>query len=1105
MVTIMNIKKILSTVVLSAMFAEVFLGVCVLASEGDVVYLSCNGKNSGTGTYENPVNTIEKARNAALEMKSNGSEAVKIRIGSGEYYFYDTLQLTEEDSGISYIADGEVVFHQSVKLNKDKFVNVTDPQVLLRLDSNVRPYVLQYDLSSDNIDLSDADDFYPYLYINNEKTITARYPNGDYLTADNANATKSFNTGIARSNQWKNNPDAIISGSLSTTYFWRNYKITSIAGETVTLENTIRKNAQYYADRILEELDLPGEYYVDRENNILYYYPTESIEEAEITIKGNTMIKAENVSNATLSGITFKNGGGVSVSAIGCSNFDITGCNFYNIQGENVLNISGSNCTISGNYAYNCDDAFIKYEGGNLTTLAPGNIIIENNRISNCGNFGRGNIIRSGNSVFGMLTSCGNIVRNNIIQDCMVFTPIVFGGNNYTIEKNELYNVGRLINDGGAIYFGRSNVQYGNKVVGNYIHDLNKDLSYCGIYSDDGYCGAYVQNNVIARADQAMIINIGMNNKFIDNLFIDTDSGITGGSMMGRETGSSLFTETYTALYSAPYKDAFKKAYPQMLASISRTPFFAPYETYITGNVMIGEKSDDVLLRSRHSHFYSSDYDTDLETLREKGAVTDNYKDYLGNVGTRIDDLTGYAPEVKNSAGEEMNGTPVGNPYYQFNEDMFKDAANQDYTLVQQLGAENSLVGSIDMSDVGVFGEIPGENGQEVAVLYPKNNSVNVNPQNIALSWSTAKNASIYKIKVSQNSDMSNPVIDETVYETYADHYLTKTLSPNTQYYAQVEAQGIGKQDSFTVLSDIISFKTAATEYINVESLKFATQVIDAEYEKINNGDIEYEENAITAINSIYEDAKGIIDAPQTQESVNLAEQEIYDVLIDAEEYKTYLHKPEISQCSASETDKTITISGRYFPKNSLVSVLVTNPQYNIETIAEDLNGIQYASVAQTDTDGNITFSFDTIVNGNDMPGEYTVYLSDENGVLYRDSYTYAHIEIGDIKYYDENMNETEFVSGNNNITMKCNIKNRTDIELKPVIITSYYSTNKLCDTEIDTNNVVAANSTTELTWKPGVQSDVTGADSVRILFWDSLTVMKPLSTVRVIYKTDNN
>ncbi len=1100
-------KKILSVILLTAIAAECIAGIQVYAVESNIVYVSQNGRENAKGSADDPVNSIKQAKDAAVRLKNSGAQSVEIRIKGGSYYFEDTLVLTQEDSGISYIGDGSVSFTQATKLNTDNFKKVTDPNVLTRLKSNVRPYILQYDLKSDNIDLSVNDSFYPYLYINDEAQTTARYPNGYYLVAENANDTNTFDTGMSRTINWKNNPDAIISGSLSTTYFWRNYKITSIAGNNVTLEGTIRKDAQYYADRILEELDVPGEYYVDRDNDILYYYPTGTINDARITTNGCTMIKSENADNVLIKGITFEKSGGMSVEVTNGTNFNIEECDFYDIQGEYVLKITGQDCTVSKNYAYNCDNAFIKYEGGDLDTLSPGNVIIENNRISNCGNFGRGSIIKSGNSIFGMLTSCGNIVRNNIIQDCMVFTPIVFGGNNYTISKNELFNVGRLINDGGAIYFGRSNVQYGNKVIGNYIHDLNMDLSYCGIYSDDGYCGAYVKNNVIARADQAMIINIGMNDRFIDNLFIDTDSGITGGSMMGRDTGSSLFTETYTTLFNASYKDAFRKAYPDMVASLSRSPFFASYDTYITGNVMIGQKENDITLKTRHWHFYNEDIDTDYDILNEKGAITENYGSYIGStyyVGTKVDDLTGYGPSVKDSNGSELNGTPEGNPYYQYNSDLFSDDGNQDYTLTQSIGPEGSEINNIDMSDVGIVsGTLPGESGKEVFGIYPKDNAQNIDPQNIPFTWSTVKNASVYEIKVSQNSDMSNPVIDEVFYETYADSYLIRSLDYGKKYYWTVTAKGIGKQDSFTITSSVSSFETCASDHIDTTSLAYAVEVVDKEYEEIENGEIKYEQNALDAINDVYESAVTVLSNPQTTEEVDQIENEIYDILILAQEYKTNLYKPEISECRVSDTDKAITVYAKHFPKNSLVSILVTNPEYSLDNAYadSDLISIQYASIEECDSEGNITFTFDTIVRGSDMPGEYRVYISDESGVIYSASYIYAHIQVGAIKYYDENLNEIGSIKDAGRVIMECTINNRTNKELDPVIVTSYYNKNKLCKAEVSEAGNIPANSAVTLRWE--TDSIAADADEAKVFFMDSFVTMKPYTTARVIYEKE--
>jgi hypothetical protein len=69
----------------------------------------------------------------------------------------------------------------------------------------------------------------------------------------------------------------------------------------------------------------------------------------------------------------------------------------------------------------------------------------------------------------------------------------------------------------------------------------------------------------------------------------------------------------------------------------------------------------------------------------------------------------------------------------------------------------------------------------------PANNAAGVSNRAV-LSWTAAKNAFFYKLEVSANSDMSNPIIvrDRMIYNKYTTE--PNLLNPNTRYYWRVTA-----------------------------------------------------------------------------------------------------------------------------------------------------------------------------------------------------------------------------------------------------------------------------------------------------------------------------
>ena len=44
----------------------------------------------------------------------------------------------------------------------------------------------------------------------------------------------------------------------------------------------IRADQRFYAYNLLEELDAPGEWYLDRQKGLLYFYPPSDCQEADV-------------------------------------------------------------------------------------------------------------------------------------------------------------------------------------------------------------------------------------------------------------------------------------------------------------------------------------------------------------------------------------------------------------------------------------------------------------------------------------------------------------------------------------------------------------------------------------------------------------------------------------------------------------------------------------------------------------------------------------------------------------------------------------------------------------------------------------------------------
>lgn len=1072
--------------------------ISVSAAEGEQsVYVSADGSDAAAGTLAAPCKSLKRAGEIAKAKIDEGAERIYIKIHSGNYFADETAVLPSGTVCEPY-GDGDVVFTGAKTLAREGFKAVEDSNVLSLVPIEAAKNLLEYDLSADGFAFSVSDEFLPYLFADGEEQSESRYPNGGYLTADSADGSAVFSAG-ERAKRWTNAKDAYVCGSLDATYFWRIKKVKDISEENIELSGGIRKNSAWCITNLLEEIDTAKEYFVDRNTQKLYFYPAHDFSKAEIVSSDADVINIDNTNNVTIRGIKFEKLGGRAISAKNCSGINIENCEFLYVQGDYAIEFDGKNSDVKNNAAYGCDGGLIHFEGGDLKTLEPGNVIIDNNRVTYCGRKSFSNVIYSGNSNYGMLTSCGNTVKNNVISDCMTFSAIGGKGNNYLIENNEIYNNGWLMDDAGAIYYGKSNIQYGNVIRNNYVHDLNRDNSYCGIYSDDGFSGITVVNNVVRNAQKGIIINYGMNCDISDNLFVNTDIGITGGSMMGKSTGKNLYTETYNALNKTVYKDAFKKAYPEMEKSLSRKPFWAPWNTKLVGNVQVGGAKSVISDRPWHLLDENTE-DLSEEELNEKNALTYNSGGYVGSVwksGTKVDELKAYGASVTNDSGVELNGTAEGNPVYAYNDSYFSDAAAQDYTPSANLSTEYSDFSGIDMSVVGTNGEMITKNAESMSAAYPKDEKV-LN-ENVHFVWDSCPNVSQYRIVVSQNSNLSNPEIDEKFVETSSDRCVIGTLQENKTYYWCVYAYGIGKNNEFELQSPIVSFESVGKDENEAENLKFLLDLCEKKLVKIKNGELVCPGDLAESLKSEYERVKNASGAVlSAEESVKLQES-LYDVLKKVDTADGTGAK--ITRCEAAENTSQVFVEAQGFMPNTKVSVMVTNPGYGALDAAEniDLARIQYIRTLTADSQGKISFDFDTVVRGNDMPGKYTLYLTDEKGQRYSENFIYGTIEVGEIVISDKDGNIPENIWETDEIYLSCDIVNRSGILLNPYIINAFYGGKKLVNVKSSGDTSISPDEKKNISWRITTKG-MSDIDEVKVIFVDSPITLKPLTTERVIY-----
>ena len=224
---------------------------------------------------------------------------------------------------------------------------------------------------------------------------------------------------------------------------------------------------KYYMFNIFDELDVEGEYFLDRENGILYVYKTEDFENAEIAVslKDENIIDINKASYLTFKGFDVCYTKGNGVNAVNCESLNIDSCRIRNVRTSGAF-ISGYRCTLQNSEITSTGSTALSLNGGNITELIKSEHLIYNNYIHNFAELGAwiGGI--SAYSVVGATISHNEICDSDY--------PAMEFGAMTIVEYNDIYDVSRRVGaDMGAVY----NLHYYAGAVGavfryNYLHDI---------------------------------------------------------------------------------------------------------------------------------------------------------------------------------------------------------------------------------------------------------------------------------------------------------------------------------------------------------------------------------------------------------------------------------------------------------------------------------------------------------------------------------------------------------------------------------------------------------------------------------------------------------
>lgn len=648
------------------------------------IYVSPKHKN-GNGSFSNPYSDIDAAIAAARKIPKDGTyTCVRIIFRGGEYLWEEPVELSAEDSGtektpVVFTAyQGEdVLFSGAKKIDMSESTKVTDREILNQLPKEVRDEVVQLDLRSQGIT---GAGYVPLIYYgvrkykpqvkivwDDEDCVCARWPNDEYarvkkvlypgLSWFSSNLYKGsgsipdlsgekgfvFKTGTERSKKWAEGKDAVLYGFWQYGWAVDSVKIAGVDGTDIVFSETpvsfgVVQNGMYYVFNLLQELDSPGEWYIDKDTDIMYIYPPKDItRETKVNVisYADKMFVADGCDYIYFENLGFEHSLGEVFDVKKANKFQVGGCTFKGIQNNAVTITDSDNSGVVSCDMYNIGSSGIVIDCSDYDGLKDRNCYAVNNRIEKYAQYNT-----TYHPAINVNYSTGAYVGHNVISDgnCQAIGGT---GHDCIIEFNEIYDVCKTAADMGMIYFYWNYLSAGNIIRYNYFHDtVGTGLSGWtpAIYFDEMSSGNVAFGNVIDNVNGALLMNGGRRNEFKNNIILNTPTQV--------EKPMSIYAHHYIDSWTSweskqsflglfPNRSAaYREKFPELYYETDDKEWYYPRNVYIKNNVFYNGMY--FILSDKYEQYADIKNNVEYQKGEDLGFADINEKDYTLKEDSKI-------------------------------------------------------------------------------------------------------------------------------------------------------------------------------------------------------------------------------------------------------------------------------------------------------------------------------------------------------------------------------------------------------------------------------------------------------------------------------------
>lgn len=501
---------------------------------------------------DGPLATLARARDAVRTLKAGGplKEPVTVYLRGGVYRVEKAIEFTPEDSG----APRAGVTYAAYPGERPVISGGRPIAGWRQGEGPIWKAVVP--------GVKEGKWYFHQLFVNGQRRTRARTPNVGYLYTEGVlapiDAAKWYESEIPAKRgflfrdrdikRWANFQDAliVIYHSWTTSIHFiteldpkeRIVKLAPVS--TWPIGYWWEYNTRYHVENVLEALDEPGEWYLDRTTGVLHYWPMpgENMARAEtiapvvrqtlVALKGQPTAK-KYVEYLRFQGISFQHTDFLMaqdmptdqqgaterqpmVAAEGLRHGVFEGCEIAH-AGENGLWLDAGSCD---NVVRRCQ---IHDLGGSAVFIGPkaaphtGATAVERNVLDNNFIQGGSDVFRGSQGVWIGRSSYNQVTHNEIadfhhlgisVGHSWGYAPT--SAHHNLIAFNHVHHIcNGLFSDGGGIY--TLGISPGTVVRNNIVHDVVPTplmpVGGCGIYHDEGSTGILDENNVVYNVGAA--------------------------------------------------------------------------------------------------------------------------------------------------------------------------------------------------------------------------------------------------------------------------------------------------------------------------------------------------------------------------------------------------------------------------------------------------------------------------------------------------------------------------------------------------------------------------------------------------------------------------